>query len=396
MKLPNELSVWWLAEPLAPSRVGTLQLIAGGRQCAFQYDQGWEFALSPGLRTGDRQPRAPLPGFEMPGVFEDAGPDRWGRLVIERLDRPARLSPLDYLYLSGDSRLGCLGFSISNEAYEVPPFSPVAELGSLDSLYSAILRIEGGESIDERQRRLLDPGRTFGGACPKACVQIENEAWMVKFPQAGDMADVPLIEYCTLRLARSCGLQRVVEARPLALRKGHALAVRRFDRQDSRRFHVISARTMISESEGSGGPYGYDLLADALRRFAPADKFLSECEELFRRMVFNILIDNTDDHEKNHALGAHAQGWVLTPVFDVSPQLTNLGSQAMTVGKYGSDSTIDNTLSGCERFSLKLTRAKKIVAQVRSGVRKWHKVFTELGVRPVDMDAVAVSIERLR
>jgi serine/threonine-protein kinase HipA len=338
----------------------------------------------------------PIPGFEMTGVFEDAGPDRWGRMVIEQLDRPERLAPIDYLYLAGDGRFGCLGFSISDRVYEPPALGAIPDLGSIADLYAAILRIESGKAVDERQRRLLDPGKFFGGAQPKGCLVIDGEAWIVKFPHTGDAADMPFIEYATLQLARRCGLKRVVKARPIRLRTGHAIVVHRFDRVDGKRLHALSARTLIAESEGSGAEYGYDLLADGLRRFAPAASFQQECEELFRRMVFNILIDNTDDHEKNHALLVRESGLALSPLYDVSPQLTNLGSQAMTVGRDGKNSTIDNALSAHTRFSLSKKAADTIVAEVRSGVRKWRQEFVTAGVKSADLDAVAVSLERKR
>jgi serine/threonine-protein kinase HipA len=395
VKIPASLACWWLTDPATPRLIGTLYLLAGNRQCAFQYKPHWRKPLSPGLPLQDR-PHLPLSGFEMPGVFEDAGPDRWGKLVIERLDRPERLSPIDYLYLAGDQRLGCLGFSTSETAYEPPPSESIPGLGSIDELYEAILRIEAGEKIEERHRRLLNPGRTFGGARPKASLTIDGEPWIVKFPQTGDTTDSPLIEYATLQLARLCGLERVVDARPIAVRNRHALAVRRFDRERARRLHAMSARTLIAESEGSGNRYGYDSLADALRRYAPAKQFQGECEELFRRMVFNILIDNTDDHEKNHVLLVGDAGLGLSPVFDVSPQLTNLGSQAMMVGRFGVDSTVDNALSAYVRFALTKTRAQEIISEVRAGLKKWRKTFVDAGVKSVELEAVAVSLERAR
>ncbi|HET7133436.1 MAG TPA: HipA domain-containing protein, partial [Gammaproteobacteria bacterium] len=163
-----------------------------------------------------------------------------------------------------------------------------------------IRKVQANEPVPSALRRLVAPGATMGGAKPKSLIEIDGAQWVVKFAD-GEPADTPLIEHAAMTLAATAGI-RVAPTRPLRLAAGHAVAVKRFDRTaDGGRAHVLSAHVAL---RAAGETYGYPELAQLLRRRGvnDGDGYVGEMRELFRRMVFNILIDNTDDHEKNHAV----------------------------------------------------------------------------------------------
>jgi serine/threonine-protein kinase HipA len=173
---------------------------------------------------------------------------------------------------------------------------------------------------------------------------------------------------------------------------GHALAVRRFDRQGTYRLHALSALVAL---RAAGEIHGYPELALLLRRRAHADDFAAQGEQLFRRMVFNILIDNTDDHEKNHALIVDAaQRYRLSPAYDVLPSGQALGYQQLRVGRDGADSTLSNALSEHRAFALSAGRAREICIEVARVVRGWCPHFSAHGVTASDLALLSGQIDR--
>ena len=170
-------------------------------------------------------------------------------------------------------------------------------LASLQEIAEVVHKVLANEPVPELQRRLIRPGVSMGGARPKSVVAIDGEPWLVKFSE-GDELDIELIEHATMTLAARCGIN-AAPTRALELASGHAVAIRRFDRVGIQRLHAISANAAL---RAAGENLGYPELAQLLRRLAPAGEIAQQQQQLFRRMVFNILMDNTDDHEKNHAL----------------------------------------------------------------------------------------------
>lgn len=385
----DNMSLWWLADPAAPQRIGTISLQDQRRKVALTYDAVWKaspqgFALSEDL---------PLhAGLQLPaerdtaaGAVDDARPDQWGERVIRLIERPVRLSLLEYLYFAGDDRFGALGVSLSDAAYVPAPTAVMATFDGLHDTHQAVLHVMAGEAVDERQRRLLQPGVTMGGARPKSLMQIEGQAWVVKFAENGEL-DSPLIEHASMQLARRCGIQ-TADTRALALPQGHAVAVRRFDREGIQRRHVLSAHVAL---RAAGEPMGYPELAQLMRRLGRPEQLRAQQHELFRRMVFNILIDNTDDHEKNHALVRGDDGfYALSPAFDVLPAAQGLGYQQMRVGAQGHESSIANTLSEARAFGLTDALARQTVSVIAAQVAQWKTVFKSLNVRDADMDLLA-------
>jgi serine/threonine-protein kinase HipA len=330
---------------------------------------------------------------------DDARPDRWGERVIQYIDKPARLSIMEYLFYAGDDRFGALGVSTSADAYVPRAKSPLPRLEQAQPLSEIVHKVSAKEPVTDTERKLLAAGGSFGGAKPKALIDIGGEQWVIKFFN-NEPVDVPLIEHASMTLARLAGIT-VAETRMVPLAGENALAVRRYDREGAMRLHCISAGTALRAEtvEGREPEFGYPNLAQLLRRtgVAEGDQNLLDMQELFRRMVFNILIDNTDDHEKNHALRVVAptrQGrYRLAPAYDVLPTNSGQGYQEFIVGTDQRDSTLSNAMSQCELFGYTPEQAAADVVRVIQVVDGWREHFAACGVTQADLDSLAERID---
>jgi len=392
-RAPDELQLWYVGDPKQPLHVGTLRLVNQGRSVSLQYAATWlerGFAISEDLPLQDSE-YVPHGRDEVIGAVEDARPDRWGERVIQYLEKPARLSLMEFLYFAGDERFGALSVSASPTRYEPHDASALPVLGDVERIHELVRRVLQNEPIPAEQRPLLAPGTSMGGARPKALVHNQDVQWIVKFAELGDPLDAGLVEHAAMTLASEAGI-RVAPTRVIRLTDGHAVAVRRFDRDGAKRRHAQSAYVAL---RAEGSPFGYPELAQLLRRRAPADAAPSQMRELFRRMVFNILLDNTDDHEKNHALLMDdRQHLHLAPAFDVLPTAQGLGYQQMRVGADGVDSTLANALSEFRLFGLTASDARAEVAAVAHACAQWKTHFKATGVSPNDIDYLAQFIDR--
>ena len=279
------------------------------------------------------------------------------------------LSILEMLLFAGDDRFGALGISTSAEQYTPRYFRPYPQLADLAQLTAAVEDVQTQAPITAEIQRLIQPGVSLGGARPKALLQTDSGPCVIKFSELDDPVDTPLIEHATMTLAAQAGLHVANTAvLPLPIRHGklrHALTIERFDRLGPYRVHCLSANTAMRE-------------------------------ELFKRMVFNILMDNTDDHERNHSLSLNlADGYYdLTPAYDIVPSLQNLGYQQLIVGTMGAESSIENALTQINEYGIKKPRAVELVRQVASVVDRWAAHFIALGVSASDMELLAASIDR--
>ena len=395
--LTDTLHLWWLQDPATPRHVGTLRHVrrAGNQPAgvALSYADAW---LATGIPLSEDLPLQrgeflPTEPDAAAGAVDDARPDRWGERVIRLIDRPPRLTTLEYLYFAGDGRFGALGVSTSAEEYLPRRHGPLPDLADAQAVHDLVRRVEAGEPVDEALRRLVSPGATLGGAKPKALIEMDGTPWIVKFGDAGEPTDSPLIEHAAMTLAARAGIE-VCETRALRLRDGHAVAVRRFDRDGAQRRHAMSAHVAL---RAAGEAYGYPELALLMRRRGPAERIAAQGEQLFRRMCFNILMDNTDDHEKNHALVVDAQQrLVLSPAFDLLPSGQALGYQQMRVGRDGADSTLANALSEHRAFALTRAEAERVCAEVATVVAGWAAHFRSTGVSPRDITLLTEQIDR--
>ena len=376
---PTDTSwLWYLGDPDVPVRVGTLRLVMGGRGVSLEYDPHWlahGYALSEDLPLVGIE-HLPVARDEAAGALEDARPDRWGERVVRVIERPARLSILEYLYYAGDERFGALSVSGSPDRYEPYRTGGLPVLGDVRTIHELVRRVMANEVIPEHERRLVAPGSTMGGARPKALVAIDGEPWVVKFAESDDPLDSGRGEHAAMTLAAKAGI-RGAPTMPVAAIGGHAVAVKRFDRERGRRVVAQSAYVAL---RAEGTEFGYPELAQWLRRRGPVATSDADMHELFRRMVFNLLIDNTDDHEKNHVL--------------LMDDALGLGFQQMRVGSDGAVSTARNALSMAASFRLSAAAARRearAVAQVCAG---WRAHFEQIGVTSADLDELGRFLDR--
>ena len=394
----DQLYVWALVNPSSPALIGELKLSQLVSDCAtFIYSPGWwNFPLSEDLPIIQGQLFSAGLRGSAPGAIDDARPDRWGERIIRHIDRPARLSILEMLLFAGDDRFGALGVSTSGEQYLPRYLEPYPTLNELAALARAIEDLQSQAPLTPAAQRLIQPGVTLGGARPKALLQTDNGPCLIKFSELQDTVDTPLIEHATMTLARAAGIKvATTGVLPLPKRHSkarHALTIERFDRVGDYRLHCLSAKTVLS---AAGLPESYGALATILLRLGHPDQQSAMREELFKRMVFNILIDNTDDHERNHCLRLNFDGYHdLAPAFDVVPTLQNLGYQSMVVGRKGSESTLENALSELGEFGIKRPRAVALLQIVARVVDGWAGHFAQHGVCAADMTQLASSIDR--
>jgi serine/threonine-protein kinase HipA len=390
----DRLYLWLLTRPEQPVLIGELNLVRSTQGVSLRYADPWlgrGFSLSEDLPLIDEEFLPEEKGVAA-GAVDDARPDRWGERVIRHIDKPARLSLLEYLYFAGDDRFGALGVSTSADEYLPRRLGPLPTLGDADQIHELIRKVLDNEPVPVEQKRLISPGVTMGGARPKALLDIAGEQWVIKFAD-GDPTDVPLIEHATMTLAQKASI-RVAPTMPVRLTHGHAVAVKRFDRNRGLRLHSLSARVAL---RAAAERFGYPELAQLLRRrgVTERDAYVNHMRELFRRMVFNILIDNTDDHEKNHALlVTDSQQYELSPAYDVLPSGQALGFQQMRVGEQEADSTIANALSMSLMFSLGKDDAVSEARAVARVVGGWKEHFKSCGVTSGDIDLYAEQIDR--
>jgi serine/threonine-protein kinase HipA len=246
---------------------------------------------------------------------------------------------------------------------------------------------------------MIRAGGSLGGAKPKALIDIGDAQWILKFFN-GEPVDTPLVEHATMTLAKRAGIS-TAETQVIHLAGANAIAVRRFDREPGRRIHSISAGTAIRAATASGGEpdMGYPELARILRRIGITQGgiYQSDARELFRRMVFNILVDNTDDHEKNHSLlvvNPVGNGRLkLAPAYDILPTNSGQGFQEFVCGAQGRESTLENAMSQCDAFGLLPTQAAAEVAAVIAVVNTWQAHFAQAGVLERDIVSLAERID---
>jgi serine/threonine-protein kinase HipA len=322
------------------------------------------------------------------GVLRDAAPDAWGRRVLayrlrmSESQADAELTEIDYL-LAAPRRPGALHFQLDVETFE--RHERQAE-PALEELATAAQAVETDAPIDPALATALLHGTSVGGARPKALVRYQEKACIAKFSSTTDIYPFVRLETLALQLAKDCGLE-VPGFELIEVLGKDALLVERFDidRTGARptRRHFFSALTALGLDEMEARYASYTDLADYLRRYGTSPA--SQCHRLFQRMVFNILIGNTDDHARNHALFWDGHEIALTPAYDlcVMPRAGGEASQAMDVGREGKRASLVNALSECSRFGLAPDQATAICAELIETLRQhWNTACDQAGIAP--------------
>lgn len=388
--------------------VGTLWLHQKqGRQTAsFEYSEPYRkqpghFSLEPALTVTAGRYHTPTPFF---GAISDSAPDRWGRKLIQRLEfhqakaenrAPRTLMESDYLLRVDDrSRQGALRFSLKKNGpylarYSDTSIPPLIQLGRLLQLTSKVVK---NEESNADIRDLIEPGSSLGGARPKAVVRDNlGNLLLAKFPSPHDDWDVELWEAVAFILARHAGIA-VPETRLVTVSGQNVLLIQRFDRQGSTRIPFLSAMSMLGASDGDTASYleiGEALIAHG----ANPDLDL---KELWKRLVFNILISNVDDHLRNHGfLYENLSGWRLSPIYDLEPTPVHIKPRFLSTCITLDDATasLDLAYDVASEFGLDAEEAYTMAGQVASSTTKWHQVAKRLGAGRREIESMDSAFE---
>jgi serine/threonine-protein kinase HipA len=331
------------------------------------------------------------------GALRDSSPDYWGRRVIEKRAGIPQLGELDYLLNSADDRAGALGFGLNQQ----PPaprrkFNETLELAKLQEIADALMRDEDVKAEEAAQvQDLMLIGTSMGGARPKAVVEDNEGLRVAKFNRPDDRWNNTRVEHAMLELARTCGIS-VAASRVETVAGKDVLLVKRFDREKTgkgyTRARMISGLTLLRADEATEERerWSYVLLSEELRRVVKEPK--RDAPELFRRMTFNALISNIDDHPRNHALIAKDLDWRLSPAYDLTPSPMvpqDRRDLAMDIGDLGRFANAKNILSQHTRFLLEPDEAKAIVSEMTEKVRTtWYDVVRAQGVTEKEAETI--------
>jgi serine/threonine-protein kinase HipA len=401
----------YIDQPEVPVLVGRLssRVKKGRESVTFEYDPGWlgrpdRFALEPALSLAPGPFHAGTDRVQF-GSIGDSAPDRWGRALMRRAERraaeregraPRTLWEIDYLLMVDDEvRPGALRFSDT----EGGPFLAVGTKArtpaviSLARLLSAAERVLTEEDDDEDLRLLMAPGSSLGGARPKASViDADGQLAIAKFPHQLDDWNVVLWEAVAMSLAGAAGIDIPAwHVAPVA--KKSAFLMGRFDRAGGRRIPFLSAMSMIGARENEDG-HSYLEIVDALRQHGAAPA--RDLVELWKRIVFNILVSNTDDHLRNHGfLYESPAGWRLSPAYDLNPMPADIRPRVLATPIDPDDpsASLDLALANAEYFGLKMSDARAAIAEVGSAVAPWRSIAQELGIGIAEIERMASAFE---
>ena len=386
---------WSSDEPCLMGKL-CVQRVRGEEVFSFEYEERWlheqpRNILDPDLELYSGKQYL-LNGKTQFGIFMDSEPDRWGRTLLKRREsvlaskegrKPNALSEVDFLLGVDDlTRVGAIRFKETTDGPFLAPSNKlsVPPMKRLRELETASLKYEEGEGAGEEWLEiLLAPGSSLGGARPKANVlDTDGSLWIAKFPSKHDEYDAGAWEFVVHELAKMCGLD-VPEAR---LRKfsdsGSTFLIKRFDRDGTRRIHFASAMTMLGKQDGESSEASYADIADFLRVHGARPK--EDIRELWKRVVFSVLVKNTDDHLRNHGFLLRKDGWCLSPMYDVNP---NPYGSHLSLGILGDECCLsaDYLIAVSSRFLVAADEARLFVETARGIISEnWVKLAKSNGV----------------
>jgi len=401
--MANKTAIWVYANWKGmdePKCIGILsaQQAKGRKAFSFSYDEDWiasreQLLLDPDIvwYGGQQYPN----GKENFGMFLDSMPDTWGRTLMKRRaainaqeqGKPApTLYDIDYLLGVHDlSRMGALRFKKDPEGdfLDNDPVSPTPPWTSLRELQQAAALIESSGDTDEIKKwlvMLMAPGSSLGGARPKAnIVDQEGHLWIAKFPSGNDTVDKGAWEYLAYHLAINAGIQMADCRLEKVAGKHHTFFTKRFDRNKVERIHFASAMTITGKTE--------ELIKDETPSYLDMVEFIQfsgtyvteDLHQLWRRIVFNILISNTDDHLRNHGFVLTQEGWRLSPAFDVNPSIDKDGL-VLNIDMDNNALDMELAKSVGVYFRLSEKEMNVIIEEVISSVSGWQRIAKEIGI----------------
>ena len=392
-----------------PALIGVVHrsVVRGEEVLAFEYEDAWlkegeALLLDPRLQLAEGRQYTDASGTF--GLLTDSAPDRWGRLLIQRRaaleQEPTSLYESDYVLAVTDTcRMGGLRFKLDldgsflaeDEALSVPPIHMLRELEQ------ASLNFEAADSEDPHYvkwlQMLLAPGTSLGGARPKASVlDPKGNLWVAKFPSHNDEYDVGAWEGVATQLARQAGLNTASARVETFSGAGRTFLSQRFDRQGQRRVHFASAMCLLGYQDGDGAKTGasYLDLVDLIERYGADVK--ADLAELWKRIVFNICIHNTDDHLRNHGFLLEESGWRLSPAYDLNPQPW-AGGLALNVDDVSNACNLDLARSVGRYFRLSDRQQTAYIHEVRETVAGWDSVAKKMEIRRSEIERMRVAFK---
>ena len=386
--------------------VGTLWChVRNSKESAsFEYDQRWldhpeKFSLEPALQltTGSFHTKANINLF---GAIGDSAPDRWGRVLMRRQEanhakhenRASKtLFESDYLLgVNDEARQGALRFSLPPHEQKFLASSPknaIPPLINLAKLLSATERfIERDENAADL-KLLLAPGSSLGGARPKASIRDKDGSLTIaKFPRKDDEYNNVVWEAVALTLAQKAGIN-TPNWRLEKINDQSVLIIKRFDRNGQQRIPFLSAMSMLDAIDNE--PHSYLEIAAALMQYGASPN--EDLSQMWRRIVFTVLISNTDDHLRNHGFLYQSQGWRLSPAYDMNPTPIEIKSKVLSTSINYEDPTasLELALSVADDFRISKKIAQAIIAEVEHAVQQWQSVATHLGLSKREIDYMA-------
>lgn len=384
-----------------PVLMGSLyvNVIKGGESYSFEYDKGWlgktglALTLDPELMpySGRQYPT----GKNIFGLFADASPDRWGRILMNKRERilaekegrkPSKLYDSDYLLgVYDETRMGGIRFKANQEGSFLSDDKEAAAppWATLRTLEEASRNFENDETglTEKWLNQLIKPGSSLGGARPKATVvDTKDQFWIAKFPSKNDESDTGAWEMVAHDLAALCGLN-VPEAKLEKFSSlGSTFLIKRFDRMGSKRVHFASAMTLLGKTDGASAADGSSYLdiAAFIKSYGAQPK--KDLGELWKRIVFNMAVSNRDDHLRNHAFILTDKGWILSPLYDVNP--VPYGDElSLNVDEEDNSISIDLAVQTAVRFGISESDAGAQAEEILKIVRdNWEKTATGYGL----------------
>ncbi len=414
--MADKTDIWVYADwkgMISPKCIGILsaQQAKGRKAFSFSYDADWissqeQLLLDPDIAWygGQQYPN----GKENFGVFLDSMPDSWGRTLMKRRaalnakeqGKPAPvLYDIDFLLGVHDlSRMGALRFKREPDGdfLDNDPVSPTPPWASTRELQHGAKLIESNEDTVEVRKwlaMLMAPGSSLGGARPKANIMDEHgHPWIAKFPSKNDTTDKGAWEYLAYRLAVDSGIDMAESRIEHIAGPYHTFFTKRFDREMQTRIHFASAMTMTGKNE--------ELIRDETPSYLDIVEFIQfsgiqieeDLHQLWRRMVFNVLISNTDDHLRNHGFILTNKGWRLSPAFDINPSIDKVGL-ALNIDMDNNSPDIDLVKGVGIYFRLGKKEMDNIIDEVKSGISGWKKIATEIGIPRNEQTIMAAAFK---
>lgn len=405
--MERELEVW-IDLAGTPAPVGRLWVRAKGQRetSSFGYDPAWlkrpdRFALGPSLMLARGQFHSDRPLFQ---AFTDAAPDSWGQRLLRRHERnrakeagnaPRSILQADYLLgVADETRMGALRFKdVGGQVFLSASAEPVPPLIEITRYLDAAARFDKGKDTPQDLALVLAPGTSLGGARPKATVRDRDGALLIaKFPKADDEWPVILWEATALALAARAGIP-TADWRIEKVARKPVLLQRRFDRHGAARVPFMSAMTALDAQDMEQRQRSYTEIADFIRREGATTP--ATLAQLWRRMVFNVLISNTDDHLRNHGFLRAEHGWDLSPAYDMNPTPTDVKPRihALALDEVDPVASLDALLRVSPRFGLRTPAASGIIREVAIALRDWRNVAKQNGLKPCDIERMESAFE---